>query len=487
MFFRNKYRKFCKHGTKSFIHANFYNNNACKAFSAEEEEFILSSFGNGAKYRFRQITRDINTERVRLGLETVSLNKIITFIRNHPEYGPRCLQREGTEGVENRMLHPQRLGTSEPGNVYQIDGTRFNIPCLTDKNEVKLMVLVAVIDVFSRKIVACCLSNTESFDSYEKIIINSVKANGFLPREIVMDNLPSLNSERAVHFFRKLELAGVEVRRHTKMVPQDKGQIENFFKIFPELYLKKIPGYLGDGILSRDRDGKPNRDLLIQARKKANLRSLMQLEKLLVDQISLYNTTYRYKDSTPDELFRNTDPKHTITVAGNLIPMITYKEKSWNVKKTGFQFSHQGTIYQYPVFLEQKDFFLKYLDRQLLVRYSDDNKDEVFVYENEYAGDYLFILKLHEPLPLAFVDRSEEDKLKWHIYNTKTGRMRKELTKVSKSGVMKIEGIENLIPGYDNKDLTKELEDSFILEEYTPVIQITKNSNMNIKGSAKII
>ncbi|MGO4878790.1 transposase family protein [Pedobacter psychrotolerans] len=485
--FRNKYNRFCKKGIESFIHANFYNSYALKPFTINEEKFILESFGNGAKCRFRQITRDLNTERVRLGLKTVSVNKLIDFVRNHPEYGERCLQREGTEGVEKRMMHPNRLGTFEPGNVYQIDGARFNVPYLNDENEVKLLVLVAMIDVFSLKIVACCLATTESFESYEKIIIDSIKLTGFLPREMVTDNLPSLKSERGLYFFRKLELMGVGVRQHTKMVPQDKAQIENFFKIFPELYLKKVNGYLGDDIKSRDRNGKPNRDLLIQARKKSNLRSRKELEELLIDRISSYNTTYKHRNSTPDELFKNTIPKNSIIVSDKFKPILTYKEKNWTVNKTGFQFMHQGTMYQYPISVEHTHLFLKYMEKQLLVRFSEDNFNDIFIYENEFADDYLFKLRLHEPLPLAAVDRSKEHEVKWDIYNRRNGSVKKALLKVSKPSVLKIKSIENLIPGFDDKDLTKQIEDSFILKEDEKGIKKQKGLTFNIKGSCKII
>lgn len=303
--FKNKINDYCKHGCRCFLHSNKHNTNAEIKFDNEDKKILKDGYEKGYKTSFRQLTKKLNTNRLLRGASKVSVQTVINRIKRTPDFGSMYIKRMGSEYVNDLLFHPLRIQPEYPGDQYQIDGTRLNIPVLNDIGKTVYYNLTALIDVYSRRIVGYTLSKTETFKSYFDVISQSIKECGHLPAEILSDNLSSLKSREAVNYFLKLQKLGVVIRKHTPKNPSDKSAIERWFEIFNQIYLKDVSGFLGDGNKSKNKDGKPNENLRLEYLKKSNMRSLFELNELLRAMIIKYNSTYSYNNSIPNLLFSN--------------------------------------------------------------------------------------------------------------------------------------------------------------------------------------
>ncbi|MDB4999294.1 MAG: Integrase catalytic region [Mucilaginibacter sp.] len=377
------------------------------------------------------ITKDLNTNRILRGCKKVSLQSVINLTKKSDDYGLLTLQRNGTQGIDELLIHPARKQPNSPGAQYQIDGTRFNIPFLDSNGKPDLLILVVLLDVYSKKVVGHTLTESETFQSYFKVISQSITETRYLPAEILSDNLPSLKSKECLLFMQKLQRAGVIVRQHAPHNPSDKGSIESWFGIFGQLYLKKIPGYLGDGLKSKRKSGKANSDLIQEYKKKKNIRSRADLELLLQSLIVEYNSTYEFKNSTPNLLFANTLIIKGIKLDSDLVRYFLLKERSQTLTKAGFHIQVDGLRYDYLIY--DDNLFLAYRDRKVIIRYDTGNMNKIYVYTPD-SFFAIFELELHVNFPLARIEQTEEEEEAIRQFTFDRSTFRRKLVKHVKSG-----------------------------------------------------
>ena len=205
--------------------------------------------------------------------------------------------------------------------------------------------------------------------------------------------------------------------------------IETWFGVFAQLYLKDVPGFLGDGIKSRRKDGKPNSDLLDEYRKLKNLITRAQLSELLEIKIKEYNSTYEYNNSMPNLLFANSIIKNGVKLDTNFLRIVLFKEKFILLTKAGIKIQVDNQYYEYLIYEDNIPFLLKFLGKEVIVRYDPTNMDSIYIYPiNSFhqAAE----LHLHVKFPLAQVNQDENDK-KWiHEFGLKRYALKKQLLKI---------------------------------------------------------
>lgn len=468
--FNNKYFKFVKSGAQVFFHENNGNNFAQKQISKEDRELILDLYQNGVRYSYRHISRFVNTARILRGAKPISLFKVINLIKNGDDYSKLYFKRNGKESINAVIYHPGRGTVQHPGTLYQIDGTRLNILYKDSNNEIGFLNLTVAIDIYSRRIVSHILSKTENFVTYKTIILESLKNTGFLPAEILTDNLPALNSRVGIIFFSKLKRLGVYCRKHSKLNPSDKGHVETWFGTFSDLYLKDVIGYLGDGITSKNKDGKPNSDLKEKYRKKTNIMSRFDLEFLIDNKIKEYNASYNYNNSHPNQLFWDSKASKSIPITRNLFPYLAFVEKEKFINKLGFKLQSKGFYYDYCFSKDNLEIFKGYLHQKVIVRYNPDDMKSVYIYDDDVIRDYKVELKLNEKLPPAHADQTELHKQKWKIFSKDRYDLKKKLvqssfgdTKKKPSRASKALPLESMLYTKDSKEAVANAESKYLL------------------------
>lgn len=484
--FLNKLRAFKQRGIGVFFHRNAGNKNAGKSFSEDDQAKLKALYSDGIKISFRQITREINMFRkVDRGEKTVSIQTVIRHLKKREDYSNMYFQRYGAEAIFNFMMHPLRDQPRNPGTVYQIDGSRFNIIYRNNDGAVGFKQIIVLLDVFSKKIVGYTLANSETFLAYYEVIISALKKTGFLPHEIICDNLSGLKSRESIDFKNKLTKLGVIFKPHMVGNPQAKGHVENWFSLFGMNYLKKVYGYFGDGLKSRLKDGKAKPELLLKYRNNKNIRNEQELNEIIQEQITLYNKTYNYKNSFPEDLFRETSTAHVIHINDDLMKYLVFKETEKKINKAGIRLQVKGKIYEYPIFKNNIDLLEKYLHKSILIRYDPDHLDQVYIYPDRNSIQYTHAIKLHRNFPLANAEQTEDDIKNLKIFTSKRNSLKSHLTKISREN--EIIPIHSILGSLDSKEQVQVSINNYLLDEEDEMDHIDYKSLLLERGTNNLI
>jgi len=406
--FKTKLQRFKTFGLNAILNKYYSNKNASIKFTQAEITILENTFRDGNLLSYREASRQINMPRVLRGIKPVSIQAIIRRTKSLESYGKYFIERQGTEGVEEAMVHPKRKEPEFPGDLYQADGSKYSFPYRTDDGKVGYLMLIAAIDVFSRKIVGYTLSKSETFAGYFAVFKQSILETNTLPAELVIDNHRCLHSAIAQVYFEKMRTMGSVVRHSKVKNKQDKSYIENFFNVFNLLYSKKVKGYQGETIRSKRVGARPNEDERTYHTYLKNLRTRHELEGLVKAEMELYNSTYAVKNSQPQLLFANTIMQHALALDGNLKNVLLFEEKPYHLLKLGISFEHNKEVHEYVMTEEQVNLFLNYIDTDIIIRFDPENLQRIYLYN---VGSYSLICELerHIQIPSAKVSRTAED------------------------------------------------------------------------------
>lgn len=299
------------------------------------------------------------------------------------------------------------------------------------------------------------------------------------------------------------------IRQHTVLNPSDKSFIESWFGTFSQLFLKNVPGFLGDGIKSKRKDGKPNSDIIEKYRKKRELRTKRELDELLRAKIIEYNSTREYKNSTPNSLFANSVIKNGKKVDESLSRIILFKEKTCELTKAGIRLQVNNKLHEYLIYTDNIPFFHKYFNKEITIRYNPLNMDVIYLYPTD-SFFHIATLNLHVNFPLAQVSQTEEDRNRIRDFSLKRYAMKKKLLNISKQSENK-ENNEEALPieliseKYDSKELVTNSVKEYLLpggkkkkkalkinynqtvDESVPLINLSLGKMFNLPGSNKLI
>src|SRR5690606_9796957 len=123
------------------------------------------------------------------------------------------------------------------------------------------------------------------FDALQDAISNT----GAMPFELVTDN-HSYNETKEVDFFVK-EAEKIGMTWTIDSNPQRKAIAERGFKDLGERFCKEYYGYIGQGIRTRDKDGRSKQELIDQYQKSGKILSEEEIRAIGVAVVMEYNKT----------------------------------------------------------------------------------------------------------------------------------------------------------------------------------------------------
>lgn len=291
----------------------------------------------------------VNTKRILEGKQKLSVSTIRNVILKSNYYSAARMARYGEAELNRINEHPERKPPINIGDQYQIDGSRLNFLYKDENNFPQILYVIVAVDVYSKKIMGYSCSRRESHVDYINCLKMSIKSTGFLPGEILSDNFSGLLNKEYLEFIGRVEFLGTIISKHAPQNPQGKGNIESWFGTFGQLYLKLVPGYLGDGITSKRKDGKPSIDLIKEARKIKNIRSKEDLIKMFSDEVINYNSTYCVGNSTPNKLFSESKPQNTIHLNKDSYRFIMFNSIQRKIKNQSIEFELNKKKYQFLI------------------------------------------------------------------------------------------------------------------------------------------
>ena len=123
------------------------------------------------------------------GYSEVSVSSIKNILADKYIQNQCKPSRNGAEWIKTN-LQPFRLREDPTANfeLWQLDGSRFQFPYLTEDGKIAFLIFFVVLDVHSRKIIGYSSGKTENHILVKEALSMAVQETGFLPSEIIRDN-----------------------------------------------------------------------------------------------------------------------------------------------------------------------------------------------------------------------------------------------------------------------------------------------------------
>lgn len=263
------------------------NQNASK-YDEKLYAFVIEKRANPNNYTDRHIWRLTKEFAKQNGYTEPSLAWVKNILKD--KY-TKLITKQGRYGEQVGAFVPVTTQNLQPGEVWQIDGTRINFIPHYHNGEKKALYIVAVLDVATKYIVGYSLCHSESYVTVSTALQNAVQNAGYLPQKLIMDKFPGHNTEQAGVLFKKLRFLGTELVFTSS--PTGKSHIERTFGTLQTVFMQDIPYYYGEGIQSTRPYAHKSEKALKSITKQAN-REVFDYEtacKYAHHVIRKYNTT----------------------------------------------------------------------------------------------------------------------------------------------------------------------------------------------------
>lgn len=221
------------------------NKNAVK-YNEKIYAYVVEQRANPNNYTDRHIWRLTKEFAKKNGYPEPSLAWVKNILKD--KY-IKLLTKEGRYGEQVGGFIPVGKESVQPGQVWQIDGTRVNFIPHYYNGEKKALYVIAVLDTATGYIAGYSLCHTESYVTVSTALQNAIQNTGYLPQKLIMDKFPGHNTEQAGVLFKKLRHLGVDLVFTSS--PTGKSHIERTFSTLQTVFMQDIPYYYGEGIQSK--------------------------------------------------------------------------------------------------------------------------------------------------------------------------------------------------------------------------------------------
>jgi hypothetical protein len=210
-----KLKSFEKYGHRVFIHKSYgLTKDGTKVTEKHKNQFI-KFYKDSKQLSGREIHKKINEWARREGYSLISISSIKKLMCD-PYLQNQC--KPFRNGIEWETLmyghYKQRIPPASNGNLWQLDGSRLQIPYLSDKNKIEFLTLFIVKDVHSGKIIGYSLDVSENHRVVIRALKMAVETTNFLPVEMVIDNGPCFKHENFQFLEEHIGYLGTNVRIH---------------------------------------------------------------------------------------------------------------------------------------------------------------------------------------------------------------------------------------------------------------------------------
>lgn len=268
---------------------------AVKKFDARYEKMILDCMSSQKRYNQPQIYKKICKACDTKGWEKPSLSWVKTTFRRL-EIQCYSLRNGASDFHYNQKPYMGLIPAQNANSQWQIDGWR--LPFYM-KGWLTLS-LFWVIDVYSGKVLGTFIDSSENTETILRGLENAVSTTKVLPFEIVSDNHSFNQTKEADHLKTALERIGVHWT--VSMNPRRKSQVERSFRTFGDDFCKDEYGYMGQGVKSKMKSGRPTQEMIDKAVKNPLTRE--QIVLIAGRCIEEYNNAKGKDGKSPNERYQ---------------------------------------------------------------------------------------------------------------------------------------------------------------------------------------
>ncbi|HCW06121.1 MAG TPA: transposase, partial [Cytophagales bacterium] len=292
------------------------------------------------------------------------------------------------------------------GSQWQIDG--WDLPFYY-KGDYKgkitshlKLVLFTVRDSHSKKIVGYSIGENEDTQLILDGLQDAVKNTGFLPFEIVSDN-HSFNRTNEAKFFKEA-IDSIGITWTVDENPRRKAIAERYFRHLGEDHCKKYSGYIGQGIKTKEKSGRPSQEYLDQYTKAGTWLSKEEIKLIGIEVVKNFNETplTALNGRSPNKVHDESEKPHIFKIEfEERLRLFLRKHKS-KVTRGQINITRGNNKYEFQLNADQ---FSKLNGQEVIVRYEDLSTIYIFDNKDHCIGSVKQKVGIHG----AIADQTEED------------------------------------------------------------------------------
>lgn len=392
---------------------------AVKKFDARYEKMILDCMSSQSRFNQPKIHKKICKVCDKKGWEKPSLSWVkMTFRRLSAISYPG---RNGSDDFfYNQKPYMGLIPAQNANSQWQIDGWR--LPFYMKGFET--LTLFWVIDAHSNKVVGSYVDSSENTETILKGLEDAVTQTKVLPFEIVSDNHTFNKTSEAEHLKARLEKIGVHWT--VSMNPRRKSKVERSFRTFGDDFCKEEHGYIGQGIKTKIKDGRPTQGKIDKAMK--NPLTKEQIILIAGRCIEEYNNTKGKDGKSPNERYQEAVNdanriKKSFNVTQLDITQLFIRRSKAKASKGQIMIERGGTKYAFELNAKQ---FNKLNNKTFGIRYV--SFDEIYLFDLD-TDEYIDTVQKKKYAHSALADQTEEDTILMYKHKGRLNGIDNEIKK----------------------------------------------------------
>lgn len=352
-----------------------------KVFTQVYEYWVMQLASSGKAYSRAGIQRMICDMCNELGYKTPSYDTVQNMVNKWIPIISESRYGKDKDRFKN-MGYVSIIPAENANDQWQVDGWKIPFYAKVGKDKFCKLCLFWVLDAHSRRVVGYKIAETENTETILDGIEDAVRKTGALPFEIVSDN-HSFNQTAIAETF-KVELEKLGVQWTVTENPRYKALVERSFGVFAETICKEQYGYIGQGIKTKNPDGRTSQELFDQYTSGNGWLDINQIKAIIVYCVDQFNKRAdkqgknpisRYEESAkPNEIrFDN------IEMNANFYRLFTRDMKTLKVRNNQLKITRAGNEYEYQLTSELAH---QWNNKEVRIRYID-LLDSIYIYNPE--------------------------------------------------------------------------------------------------------
>lgn len=392
-------KKACENGIENIL-VKQSGGKTWSKFDAVVDAWVMQALSSGKKYSRSKIHKLVCELCEETGREKPSLTTIKNKVK---ELLP--LINEGRTGKDsnfyNKLPYQGIIKAQNPNDCWQLDGWR--LPFYM--KDFGTLTLFWVLDACSGKVVGYHIAKTENTETILKGVEDAVTNTGCLPFEILSDNHSFNQTSEAKYFKENINKLGCTW--NVSQNPRRKALVERSFKTLGEQLCKDEYGYIGEGLLTKNPDGRPSQELIDRYTRSGGWLTEEQIKLIAIKLVDAYNNRVDKEGKTPIIRYKENKPANTIKIDKLDCLRLFVRESEYTVRRGQINIERAGVVYEFQLNKEQ---FLSLNDKKVRVRYSDF--EEIYLFDIE-TDEAIGCVPRKQYAHGAMINQTEEDKQKY--------------------------------------------------------------------------
>lgn len=307
-------------------------------------------------------------------------------------------QRYGKDKNTSTQLPYKSIERAEkPDQQWQIDGWR--LPFYMEG--FKTLTLFNVMDAHSGRILGYHIDYTENTETILKGLENAVNNTGCLPFEMLADNHTFNKTKEGRNFKETVEKIGTIWTVSEN--PRYKSLIERSFKIFGNKYCKSQYGYIGEGIKTKDPNGRTAQELMDKYQKAGMWLTEEQIKLIGIRCVEEYNSKAGKDGQSPEMRYNAGDKSGSYKVDKLSCLRLFTREAKYTIRRGQINIERSGVKFEFQL---SRDQYMTLNNKEVNVRYFDF--DEIHLFDLQ-TDEYLGYVRRKEISKGAKANQTEDD------------------------------------------------------------------------------